>query len=52
MRKRVETFERVIYLAKREKEGPKNWRETFGGVTQEERELAEEQKIEEVFQHK
>ena len=32
MRKRVETFERVLMNAKRDKEGPKNWRETHGGI--------------------
>lgn len=52
MRDRVEKLERVMNMAKRDKEGPKNWRETFGGMTQEERELKEEKKIEEVFVHK
>ena len=51
MRKRVEIFERVINLAKRDKEGPKNWKETHGGISQEERELKEEKKVEEVFIH-
>jgi len=32
MRERVETFERVIQMARREKEGPKNWKETHGGI--------------------
>lgn len=52
MRKRVEIFERVINMAKRDKEGPKNWKETHGGISQEERELKEEKKVEEVFVHK
>lgn len=50
MRTRVEKFERVIYEAKRDKEGPKNWKETYGGISQSERDLQEEQKIEEVLQ--
>jgi hypothetical protein len=29
---RVEKFERVITMAKRDKEGPKNWKETHGGI--------------------
>lgn len=33
MRKRVEIFERVINMAKRDKEGPKNWKETHGGIS-------------------
>lgn len=52
MRKRVDTFERVINMAKRDKEGPKNWKETHVGVTESERELKEEKKVEEVFVHK
>ena len=52
MRKRVEIFERVMNMAKRDKEGPKNWKETHGGISQEERELKEEKKVEEVFVHK
>jgi hypothetical protein len=32
MRKRVETFERVLQNARRDKEGPKNWKETHGGI--------------------
>ena len=49
MRLRVETFERVINMAKRDKEGPKNWKETHGGISQSERDLKEEAKVEEVF---
>jgi actin related protein 2/3 complex subunit 2 len=49
MRKKVELFERVIVMAKRDKEGPKNWKETHGGITEVERELKEEKKVEEVF---
>lgn len=52
MRDRVETFERVIGMAKRVKEGPKNWKETHGGITESERELKEAEKIEEVYVHK
>lgn len=50
MRNRVDKFERVIYDAKRDKEGPKNWKETYGGISQADRDLQEEQKIEEVLQ--
>lgn len=49
MRKKVELFERVIVMAKRDKEGPKNWKETHGGISEVERELKEEKKVEEVF---
>jgi len=35
MRERVETFERVISMARRVKEGPKNWKETHGAYTSE-----------------
>lgn len=52
MRKRVETFERVLMNAKRDKEGPKNWRETHGGIQESERDLQEQKKVEEVFVHK
>lgn len=51
MRGRVETFERVLKVAKREDEGPISWRETFGGESQEDRELKEQKKVEEVFKH-
>ena len=36
-------------MAKRDKEGPKNWKETHGGISQSERDLKEEAKVEEVF---
>lgn len=36
-------------MAKRDKEGPKNWKETHGGISMAERELKEEVKVEEVF---
>jgi len=52
MRKRVETFERVLQNAKRDKEGPKNWRETHGGIQEADRDLKEEKKVEEVYIHK
>ena len=42
MRARVDTFERVIKLAKRDPEGPKTWKETHGGQSHEDRELKEE----------
>jgi len=52
MRSRVDTFERVIGFAKRDKDGPKNWKETHGGESHEDRELKEEKKEEEVFKFK
>ena len=52
MRDRVETFERVISMAKRVKEGPKNWKETHVGITEADRELKEQEKVEEVYVHK
>lgn len=51
MRKKVEQIERVIKLARRDPEGTKTWRESFGGQSQEDRELKEEQKVEQVFVH-
>jgi len=51
MRKKVEQIERVIKLARRDPEGTKTWRESFGGQTQEDRELKEEQKVDKVFVH-
>ena len=45
MRKKVEQIERVIKLARRDPEGTTTWRESFGGQTQEDRELKEEQKV-------
>jgi len=52
MRKRVNAFESVIKMARREPEGAKDWKENFGGQTHEEQELKEEKKKEEVFVHK
>lgn len=52
MRKRVDTFERVLMNAKRDKEGPKNWKETHGGIQESERDLKEEKKVEEVLKVK
>ena len=49
MRKKVEQIERVIKLARRDPEGTTTWRESFGGQTQEDRELKEEQKVAKVF---
>ncbi len=51
MRERVETFERVIQLARRVKEGPKHWKATHGGITEADRELQDVEKVEEVFVH-
>ena len=51
MRERVNNFEHVINQAKRQKDGPKNWKETHGGITEAERELKEEKKTEEVYVH-
>lgn len=51
MRKRVTAFERVITEAKRDKDMPRNWRENFGGVDEADRELEEEEKVEEVYVH-
>ena len=36
-------------MAKRDKEGPKNWKETHGGISLADRDLKEESKVEEVF---
>ena len=52
MRNRVVAFERVITMARREKEDAKNWKENWGGKTHEEEELKEESKGGEVFRHK
>lgn len=49
MRTRVEAFERIIKMAQRDKDGPKNWKETHGGMLEEDRELKEQKKVEEVF---
>lgn len=51
MRKRVETFERVIQFARRDPEGAKTWKEQHIGVGQDDRELEEEKKVDEVFIH-
>ena len=47
MRKRVETFQRVLTKAKRDQDAPKKYKDTIGGARQEE--LKEERKVEEVF---
>ena len=52
MRKKVDQIERVIKLARRDPEGTKTWKESFGGQTQADRELKEESKVSEVFVHK
>eukprot|EP00350_Pseudokeronopsis_sp_OXSARD2_P012433 CAMPEP_0170543344 /NCGR_PEP_ID=MMETSP0211-20121228/2487_1 /TAXON_ID=311385 /ORGANISM="Pseudokeronopsis sp., Strain OXSARD2" /LENGTH=238 /DNA_ID=CAMNT_0010846683 /DNA_START=327 /DNA_END=1043 /DNA_ORIENTATION=+ len=50
MRKRVETFQRVITKAKREQDAPKKYKENIGGAKQED--LKEDSKQEEVFTFK
>lgn len=53
MRKKVDVFERVIMQARRDTEGPKNWKEQRIGQSQEDRELGEEEeKKEEVYEAK
>ena len=47
MRKRVETFQRVLTKAKRDTEAPKKYKDTIGGSQVEE--IKEEKKVEEVF---
>lgn len=50
MRKRVETFQRVLTKAKREQEGPKVYKDTIGGALQSD--IKEERKQEEVYSFK
>jgi hypothetical protein len=50
MRKRVETFQRVLTKAKREIDTPKVYKDTIGGAQTED--LKEEKKVEEVFKFK
>lgn len=52
MRKRVETFQRVLIKAKRDQEPPgeKKYKKTIGGAKNED--IREEAKKEEVFQYK
>lgn len=52
MRKRVETFERVLVQARRDPIGTKNWKEQHVGIGEAEKDLEEEKKVEEVFVHK
>ena len=47
MRKRVETFQRVLTKARRDQEAPKKYKDTIGGAQQED--LKEEKKVEEVY---
>ena len=47
MRKRVETFQRVISKAKRDQDAPRKYKDTIGGSLVED--LKEETKVEEVF---
>jgi hypothetical protein len=41
MRKKVDDFATVIKQARRDKEGQKNWAETFGGQTEEDKKIAD-----------
>jgi len=50
MRKRVETFQRVMQKAKRDQDGPKKFKETIGG--EQPSQIKEEKKAEEVFTYK
>lgn len=47
MRRRVETFQRVLVKAKRDQDAPKKYKDTIGGARVEE--IKEEKKVEEVF---
>lgn len=50
MRKRVDTFHRVLTKARREVDAPKVYKDTIGGSQPEE--TKEEKKVEEVFKFK
>lgn len=50
MRKRVETFQRVLTKAKREQDGPKVYKDTHGGALVSD--IKEERKQEEVFNYR
>eukprot|EP00349_Pseudokeronopsis_sp_Brazil_P000710 CAMPEP_0202956988 /NCGR_PEP_ID=MMETSP1396-20130829/1427_1 /ASSEMBLY_ACC=CAM_ASM_000872 /TAXON_ID= /ORGANISM="Pseudokeronopsis sp., Strain Brazil" /LENGTH=52 /DNA_ID=CAMNT_0049674237 /DNA_START=881 /DNA_END=1039 /DNA_ORIENTATION=+ len=50
MRKRVDTFQRVIQKAKREQDAPKKYKENIGGQKMEDQK--EDSKEEEVFSFK
>lgn len=50
MRKRVETFQRVLTKARRDTEAPKKYKDTIGGAYVED--IKEERKVEEVFTFK
>jgi hypothetical protein len=47
MRKRVETFQRVLTKARRDQDAPKKYKDTIGGSQVED--IKEEKKVEEVF---
>lgn len=47
MRKRVETFQRVLTKARRDQEGAKKYKNTIGGAQPDD--IKEEKKTEEVF---
>ncbi len=51
MRVRVEAFERVIIQARKDPIGTKNWKQQHVGIGESERDLGEEEKVEEVFIH-
>lgn len=50
MRKRVTSMELIVKQARRDEEGPKNFKEKQGGLT--EQDAKEERKKEEVFNNK
>ena len=50
MRKRVETFQRVLAKAKRDQDAPKIYKDTHGGALVQD--IKEERKQEEVFSYK
>ena len=50
MRKRVETFQRVLTKARRDQDAPKKYKDTIGGTQPED--LKEERKQEEVYTFK
>ena len=49
MRKKVDMFAGVMKQARRDKEGSKSWKESFGGATEEEKKVEEPKKIKKVL---
>lgn len=49
MRKKVEMFAGVMKQARRDKEGTKTWKESFGGATEEEKKVEQPKKIKAVL---